>query len=87
MDQPQFYTLVTSLLNSNLLVRFSPLELIQRILIVSKMLDGGIKIPAPLEQVIKEFLALSAKQTTHSNRREARQQLFIRAIDAVELKN
>jgi Protein of unknown function DUF262 len=83
-DQPQFYTLITSLLATDLMGRYEYKDLADRIAAVGKMLDGKSKTPAKLRRAIKEYEELAAKQTTHPARRETRQEILVNAIDAME---
>jgi hypothetical protein len=85
-DQPQFYTLVTTLLSSNLLERFEHKELSERIFAVANIMDGKAETPADLQKAVAEFKDLATKQTTNPARRERRQQILLQAIDAVALE-
>jgi hypothetical protein len=85
-DQPQFYTLITSLLATDLMQRFPEDELTRRLTAVGNMIDAKVTIPRErrLPTIIKDYRELSEKATTNVGRREARQERFIEAIDAVE---
>jgi hypothetical protein len=82
-DQPQFYTLVTTLLSTDLLDRYEGKEkqLEKKIYVASQLIEGDAVIPAALRRAVGEYRAASTKQTTHPGRREARQKQLIRIID------
>jgi Protein of unknown function DUF262 len=81
-DQPHFYTLVTSLLSTDLLTRYGEPELRKRLAVVSRVIDGKESPPAGTSKALKEYMDLSSKQTTHPGRRAARQELFVRLVEA-----
>jgi hypothetical protein len=83
-DQPQFYTLVTSLLSSDILDRMDREDLAARIANVGKMIDGGVTVPRKLKKSIEEYEDLAAKQTTHPARRARRQTILLEAIDSAD---
>lgn len=84
-DQPRFYTLVTSLLASDLLTS-SPLpELGNRIATVAEIIDGNKTTPRALKKQIEEFKELAAKQTTHPGRRDMRHAIFVEAVKSVRV--
>jgi hypothetical protein len=83
-DQPQFYTLVTTLLATDLMQKYSGADLTRRLLAFSKTSDAAAGGPAPrgrLKEVVQEYRELSAKQTTHPSRRERRQEMLVKAIE------
>jgi hypothetical protein len=85
-DQPQFYTLITSLISTDLMDRYSADELIDRLVTVGLMIDDKHPIPKDrkkLATLVKSYRELSEKATTNIGRREARQQRFIEMVDAV----
>lgn len=77
-DQPQFYTLITTLLSTDLEERYSQSKLTKKLTTFGKMIDSK----SPTARV-KEYKELSAKQTTHPSRRDRRQTLQVEAIDAI----
>jgi hypothetical protein len=79
-DQPQFYTLVTSLLATDLLTRFTHAELSRRLL-AFRTANESAKPTGAVGKLVKEYQDVSAKQTTHPSRRERRQQLLVEAIN------
>ena len=84
-DQPQFYTLVTTLLCTDLLERYTRTELQKRILTAAKIIDGTTAVPEMLKRAVGDYNAAATKQTTHPARREKRQNVLIRLIDEVEV--
>jgi len=84
-DQPQFYTLITTLLSTDLLDRYPTIELEKRIFAAARVIDGNDPVPPTLKRAIDEYRVAAAKQTTHPASRERRQQVLIRLIDAVEV--
>lgn len=86
-DQPQFYTLITTLLCSDVLDRYQQHELQQRITEASRILDGVSLTPEKLKRAVGDYRAAATKQTTHPSRREKRQQVLLRVIDGIEATN
>jgi hypothetical protein len=84
-DQPQFYTLVTTLLSSNLISEFSAEALIGRLVAIAKMIDRMIPVPKDrkLPTIIKDFQEKATKQTTNVGRRQDRQTRLLEAIGAI----
>lgn len=85
-DQPQFYTLITTLLFTNLLERYSRSELEKRIFEAAQIIDGTIPVPELMKRSVGDYRVAAAKQTTHPARREKRQNILVRLIDAAEVK-
>jgi hypothetical protein len=81
-DQPQFYTLATTLLGTDLMTRYSEEELTRRIIAASQVIDGKQGAGA-LEKSLEEYRMVSERQTTNPDRRERRQVLLIQLIDAL----
>lgn len=79
-DQPQFYTIVTTLLASDLLDRTTKPELVRKFLAFRKATEVHPTTGA-IADVMKEYRDVSAKQTTDSSRRDKRQELLVKAID------
>ena len=83
-DQPRFYTLVTSLLGTDLLSRFSTEELTRRLVTFAKIIDGKASPPtSEMVSIVQQYEAVSERQTTHPGRRDKRQQLLLKALDAL----
>jgi hypothetical protein len=82
-DQPRFYTMITTLLGTDVFSRFSKPELKAKLSAFAKIIDGKMKPPAPLVDTIKEYEAVSVRQTTHPGSREKRQQMLLRALESV----
>jgi Protein of unknown function DUF262 len=85
-DQPQFYTLITTLLSTNMLERYPHPELKKRILAAAQIIDGKLPTPSSLKRSVGDYRVAAAKQTTHPARREKRQTILIRLIDSVEIR-
>jgi hypothetical protein len=86
-DQPQFYTLITTLISSDLLERYPHDELEKRIWGAATLLDEshGVRVPAGLRRTVGDYRSASEKQTTDSSKRDIRQRALIRIIDSVEV--
>ncbi len=82
-DQPQFYTLVTTLLSTDVMTRFSS-DLGTRLLFAAQALDGQIQPPSGLNKNIKLFRDFATKQTTNPDRRERRQEILLKLIEQYE---
>jgi uncharacterized protein with ParB-like and HNH nuclease domain len=87
-DQPQFYTLITTLLSSDLLTRHqnSRSELEQRIFTAAQMIEREIETPDSLTRVLTKYRQASAKQTTHPSQRDIRQKMLLRMIDEADVR-
>ena len=84
-DQPQFYTMVTLLLSSNMMNIFTPKEFANKLIAAREILDGLVDEPEGMEEEdISLYIDASTKQTTHPARREARQSILLKAIDELE---
>jgi uncharacterized protein DUF262 len=83
-DQPQFYTLITTLLSDALLERYDHPELARRIAEVSQIIDGKKRPMRGTRKLLDEFQELSTKQTTNPARRDRRQVILTQAIDTLE---
>jgi hypothetical protein len=84
-DQTHFYSMATSLLNSDLLKRYSEDVLTKKLgkfaNLIEKPHDPHTFSTDPLEQAISKYRSLSTEKTTDAARRKDRQQEFIKAID------
>ena len=84
-DQPQFYTLITSLLSTDLLDRYTGEELKKRIFAAAQMIDEKTPAPSNLKRALGDYRVAAAKQTTHPARREKRETVLVRLIDSAEI--
>jgi hypothetical protein len=82
-DQPQFYTVITTLLSTDLLEKFNHKDLTRRLAKLAKIFDGAEAVPAKLKKTVDEFRIDATKQTTHPARRAHRQDLLIKGIEDV----
>ena len=83
-DQPHFYTMVTSIHVVDLIDHFGAMELKSRLERLAQIVDGKDKAPKGKAKVLKEYIALSSKQTTHPGTRKARQELFVELVEAIQ---
>lgn len=81
-DQTHFYTMVTALLNSDLIDRYQTADLTSKLVKFSKLLghptSGGHD---PLSRAVDTYKNLSAEKTTDASRRKTRRQKLIEAVD------
>jgi hypothetical protein len=86
-DQPQFYTLITTLLSTDILERYaaSREELEKRIFAVARIIEQKALPPDSLKRAITKYREASTKQTTHPGQRDIRQKILVRAIDEVQV--
>jgi hypothetical protein len=82
-DQPHFYTMVTAILALNLIGQYGSDDLQRRLAAMSQIIDGKAHAPRGMAKVLKEYMELSSKQTTHPGRRAARQERFAELLEAV----
>lgn len=82
-EQPQFYTLITTLLSSDLIDRLGEKLLMKRIAAFGAILDGKEPTPPQLKKQIEGYQELAVRRTTDSGRRERRQKLLIECLDAL----
>jgi hypothetical protein len=82
-DQTHFYTMVTTLLGSDLIERFKEDELINKLAKFGVLAESPKSAPkgSQLRKILKDYLDISAKQTTDQSRRQERQDRFIQAIE------
>jgi hypothetical protein len=83
VNQIHFYTMITAIIAKDLLGDFTEAELIRKLAALGQIVDDKANAPAELKTTIKRYRELSEKQTTHVNRRQARQGEFIKAIKAL----
>jgi hypothetical protein len=80
-DQTHFYTMVTAILGKNLLDIYESADLAAALCDFNEQLDKvSLKIRG-LSNIVKEYKAQSAKQTSDSTRREERERELLLAID------
>jgi len=82
-DQPHFYTMVTSIYSLDLFTQYSESALKEKLVNLSHLIDGLATPPRGKAAVLKEYLDLSSKQTTHPGRRESRQEKFAELLASV----
>ena len=82
VNQVHFYTVITSLIESDLLSAFDESTLIKKLELFGKIIDKAEPIPRerPLSSPIRKYIEQSQTQTTHVGRRAERQQRFIEAL-------
>lgn len=81
-DQTHFYTMATSLIDSDLMDSFGDAALIAKLEAFAALIEEGAQ-PAEneeLAQIVKAYLESSSLQTTHPSRRRARQKAFVGAV-------
>ncbi len=86
-NQIHFYTMVTALIDSDLLEKYpgDRKPLIKKLALFGMILDEKKKVPnrKKLPAIIKKYLEVAGKHTTHAGRRKERHDLFLEAIDAL----
>jgi hypothetical protein len=86
-DQTRFYTMITTLIDSDLLARYSQSELIAKLVALDKALQGWlskeIRNNKKISKSVEQFVVLSSDRTTDAPRREDRQKKFLEIINAV----
>jgi hypothetical protein len=83
-DQTHFYTMATSLLNSDLVAEYSLDDLAEALIMFGNAIDGTPPLKSKAFAVlIDEYRDLSAKQTSDVSRRTRREELFNDAIKMV----
>jgi hypothetical protein len=81
-DQTHFYTMITALIDSDLMQRFDDSTLIKKLAHLGKLIDQDV-IALKSRNVatsLKRYLELSVKQTTDVSRRGERQALFVELV-------
>lgn len=79
-DAPQFYTLATSLIATDLMSRYTATELGKKLKRIAALVSGKEAV-GPLRDDVAQYKDLSSKQTTNLARRKTRQEVLIRLID------
>lgn len=86
-DHTRFYTMITSLIDSDLMATIDETELRDRLVRVGRIIDGTA--PAPTSRkvaaAIKKLVNLASDRTTDTPRREDRQKSFIEAVSGVSI--
>lgn len=83
VNQIHFYTMITAIIAKDLLSEFPEAELIRKLSALGQIVDDKANAPVELKTTIKKYQELSSKQTTHVNRRQARQGEFLKVIRAL----
>lgn len=81
-DQPQFYTMITLLLSTDTMENLSPEKFAQKLMKISKILDGTVPVPDGVNANISDYEDASTKQTTHPARRDTRQTTIVALLEA-----
>mgnify|MGYP001558239769 CR=1 FL=1 len=82
-DMTHFYTMVTTLLNSNLIETENSDKLIDKLIIFSDLINKSKESTGKIKSKIKEYLELSVKHTTDVDRRKKREDLFLEIIKSL----
>ncbi|ABS64804.1 protein of unknown function DUF262 [Parvibaculum lavamentivorans DS-1] len=88
-DLPHFYTMVTTLLSSELLDAGGAApdypNVRRKLLAFSKLIKEGAKPPKSqtVAEALSEYMGAAAKQTTHPGRRTTREQKFLEILDTL----
>lgn len=82
-DQTHFYTLVTALISTDLMTRFSEDELLPKLGAFGEILSGRARRPNRLAGTFNRYLLLSSDRTTDTPRREERQDKFVEIISGL----
>lgn len=81
-DQPQFYTLVTTLLESPLLTRFNNRDLGRKLARVAEAISRSTQIASISKKKLDTYTDLSTKATADPGRRKDRSKLLVEMIEA-----
>jgi len=82
-DQTRFYTTITSLIDSDLLTKYSPEQLMAKLVAFGHVVDGQKPKPPGKIAETEKYLELSRDRTTDTPRREERQRIFLDVLDAL----
>jgi hypothetical protein len=85
-DQPQFYTLITMLLSTDLLTEYEHAELQRRIVAAARVIDSVDPMPPSFKRIVGDYRVAAAKQTTNPDRRQRRHTVLMRLIKELEAK-
>lgn len=84
-DQPHFYTMISTLISSDLLAADGappdyPGVRAKLVKFADLLTKSSSDIPKALRPIIKDYLAASVKQTTHPSQRDKRQEKMLEAL-------
>jgi hypothetical protein len=86
-DLPHFYTMVTTLLSSDLLEADGAPpnypHVRAKLLAFAKLLPDNAEVPTNVAGALRDYKQAAAKQTTHPGQRRARQEKFLEIIEAL----
>ena len=83
-DMTHFYTMVTTLIDSDLIRTLKPKKLVDKLTALSGLIAKRKKISELIDKKMKEYLDLSAKHTTDVSRRKRRGELFLEIIKSLK---
>jgi hypothetical protein len=83
VNQIHFYTMITTIIGEDLLVNYPLDELGKKLKKFAAILEGRTGAPSSLRSDLKLYRELSEKQTTHTGRRQSRQTIFKKVIEAL----
>lgn len=82
-DQTHFYTLVTSLISTDLMTKFPADDLARKLISFSGIIAGKSDPPKEQKKAVTRYVNLSSDRTTDSDRREERQRKFVEVVSAL----
>jgi hypothetical protein len=82
-DQTRFYTMVTTLIDGDLMQHFDPEKLLRKLIAFGDIVDGRKVVPQPLKRTVSRYVELASDRTTDTPRREERQEKFTTAVSAL----
>lgn len=82
-DQPQFYTLITTLISTDLLDKYEREDLETRILSVAEIIEKKRPAPDGIAKAIRNYRSASSKHTTDPGQRSKRQKALIEALEGI----
>lgn len=82
-DQTHFYTLVTSLISTDLMSRFDEDELAEKLIAFGAIIAKEKAKPKELAKRIDRYISLSNDRTTDSERRDIRRDLFVEIVSGL----
>jgi len=80
-DQTRFYTMITSLIDSDLMTKYPPEQLTAKLVSFGQILDGQKAKPAGMVADVDKYLELSRDRTTDSPRRDERRRILVEAVN------
>jgi hypothetical protein len=86
-DQTRFYTMMSTLIATDVMVRITEDELVQRLVAFGNIVDGNTPKPTAkkLLATVNRYVLLSSDRTTDTPRRDERQTKFVEAIDLLDI--